>query len=40
VCDSTTAGTLNFCTMGMTGGSQCAACVMAACGGSSLADCN
>jgi hypothetical protein len=40
VCDSAVAGALNFCTAGMTGGMLCTACVAAACGESSLANCN
>ena len=40
LCDSMTAGNLNFCTAGMTTGSQCGDCVKTNCGGVALADCN
>jgi hypothetical protein len=40
VCDVMVAGAFNFCTAGMTGGMMCTACVAAACGESSLANCN
>jgi len=38
LCDSMVAGNLNFCTAGMTNGTQCGACVQTTCG-SDLANC-
>jgi hypothetical protein len=40
LCDSQTAGNLNFCTNGDTNGQQCTTCVATNCGETSLANCN